>query len=93
MVEGVDEGVCISHWGDDNGHASCGHHRFVIALAQLTGQVLIVAGDADDWLSLCGRILCIDIAKMGLQVESVCHSGCRFALDRHGYLPLDALFE
>ena len=92
MIEGVDERVCIGHRGDDNGNASCGHHRFIISLAQLTGQVFVVASDADDWLALCGRILCINVAQMGLQIESVCHSVYRL-LERYGYLPLDALFE
>ena len=76
MVEGIDEGVGICHGRDDDGYTSCCHHRLVIALAQFTGQVFVVAGDTDDGLSLGGRIFGIDVAKMGLQVESVCHSGC-----------------
>ena len=79
MVEGVEQRVRIGYRRDDNGYTTGGHHRFVIALPQFAGQVFVVTSDADNRLALCGRILRIDIAKMGLQIESVSHSECRFS--------------
>ena len=73
VVKSVDKGVRIGYRGNDDGYTSSCHYRFIIALAQFTGQVFIIAGDADNRLTFGSRILGIDVAEMGLQVESVCH--------------------
>ena len=80
--EGIDNHMLISHWGDDDWYATSLYHRLIVALAQLTRQVLIIAGDADDGHRRCLRESRIDTIQLRLQVELVLHSSMFMGISR-----------
>ena len=81
-LEGVDNHMLIGHRRDDDWYATCLHHRLVVALPQLTRQVLIIASDADDRHRRCLWETGIDALQLRLKVELVLHSSMFMGISR-----------
>ena len=71
--QGIDDGSLIGNRRDNEGNASGGHHRLVVALSQLTGQVVIIACNTYHRLFDGFRITGIDLIKTCLQVKRMFH--------------------
>jgi hypothetical protein len=64
-VEGVDDDVGRVNRGYHEGYATGGYHRLIVALAEFTGEVFVVARDADDGLPVGFGEAGIDVIEVG----------------------------
>ena len=64
-VEGVDDDVGRVNRGYHEGYTTGGYHRLIVALAEFTGEVFVVARDADDGLPVGFGEAGIDVIEVG----------------------------
>ena len=72
-IEGIQDGIGICDWGDNQWHTSGSKNRLIIAFPEFTGQVVVVASDAYNGLAASLWILRIDSVQSGLQVKMTVH--------------------
>jgi hypothetical protein len=66
MAKRVYQHLLIGHRRNNHRNTASSHNRLIIPLPQLTRQIVVIAGDADDRLTLCLRVTGIDVVEIGL---------------------------